>query len=426
MRLIDRLLIRNTAWSEPPIWSPDRNLLFTGMTGDRETIGNDYLNYAHHLFKGNGVVFACIQVRMLAFSEARFQWRRMEEGRPGELFPTSDLKILETPWPNGTTGELLAWMEQDVSLAGNYFGARIRDGTGDRIRRMRPDWTTVITGSKTGDPWALDATPIGYMYKSPRSDGILLTPEQVVHYLVTPDPAAQWRGMSWLTPILNEVAADSAATKHKKKFFDNGAIPGLVVSYDASLSQEQFDAAVELFKETYAGVDMAYKTLHLGGGADVNTVGADLQQLDFKVSQGASETRIAMAAGTHPVVVGMSEGMQGSSLNAGNFSAARRRFADLTIRPLWRIASAALQTILRRPADADLGYDDRHIAFLRQDAKEEAEIDQIRAATIRALTDAGYNSASVIDAVVSGDFTRLQHSGLFSVQLQKPAGASDD
>jgi hypothetical protein len=74
----------------------------------------------------------------------------------------------------------------------------------------------------------------------------------------------------------------------------------------------------------HAGVANAYKTLYLTAGADATVVGKDLQQLDFKVVQGAGETRIAAAAGIHPVIVGLSEGLAGSSLNAGNFAAARR------------------------------------------------------------------------------------------------------
>ena len=45
------------------------------------------------------------------------------------------LRVLEEPWPGGTSGELLARMEQDVSWAGNAY---IWDA-GDRLVRWRPD-----------------------------------------------------------------------------------------------------------------------------------------------------------------------------------------------------------------------------------------------------------------------------------------------
>ena len=44
------------------------------------------------------------------------------------------------------------------------------------------------------------------------------------------------------------------------------------------------------------------------------------------------------------------------------------------------------------------------------------------AATIHTFVAAGYEPDSVIEAVTSGDLSKLQHSGLYSVQLQ-PAGS---
>jgi hypothetical protein len=42
--------------------------------------------------------------RALLFSEARFQFRQMRFGRPGDLFGTQGLGRSRTPWPGATTG----------------------------------------------------------------------------------------------------------------------------------------------------------------------------------------------------------------------------------------------------------------------------------------------------------------------------------
>jgi hypothetical protein len=153
-------------------------------------------------------------------------------------------------------------------------------------------------------------------------------------------------------------------------------------------------------------------------------VGADMHQLDFKNTQGAGETRIAAAAGVPPVIVGLSEGLQGSSLNSGNYAMARRRLADGTLRPLWRNMAASIATIIDVPADAELWYDDRDVAFLREDVKDAAEIARTEAETIRQLVDAGYEPDSVVAAILNGDWKALVHSGLYSVQLQAPGTSS--
>lgn len=398
-------------WSRPS-WS-------SSIVGDKEAIAESFEGYVAGAYKANGIVFACIGARARIFSEARFQYQRMTNGRPGDLWGAPDLALLESPWPNGTTGELLFRMEQDASLAGNCFVTTTKDG--NRIRRLRPDWVTIITGSPSDDPFDIEAEPIGYFYKSPKSSSpTLLSPERVAHFSPIPDPDAQWRGMSWITPVVREIQADSAATKHKLKFFENGTVANFVVSYDAGLTPQQFNEFVAAYKEAHTGVNNAYKTIHLGGGADITPVSADLKQIDFKATQGAGETRIAAASGAGAVVAMLSEGMQGSSLNAGNYTAAKRQFADMTIRPLWRSAAGALAKFANVPSGSRLWYDARDIAFLQQDQTDAADIQSKQAQTIRTLTDGGFEAASVISAVMAEDFTLLKHSGLLSVQMQTP------
>jgi hypothetical protein len=142
--------------------------------------------------------------------------------------------------------------------------------------------------------------------------------------------------------------------------------------------------------------------------------------MDFKQTIGVSETRIAACAGVPPVVVGLSEGLQGSSLNAGNYSSARRRFADGTMRPLWRNVAGSLEQLIAVPGGAHLWYDDRDIKFLKEDEKDAASVQLTQGQTIKTLLDAGFTAETVIPAVLNNDFSQLKHSGLFSVQLQPP------
>ncbi len=232
--------------------------------------------------------------------------------------------------------------------------------------------------------------------------------------------------LPWLRPIIREIQSDKAATVHKERFFRNGAQLSTVIALK-DIDEDGFDEFVENYNKSHVGAENAYKTLFLLGGADVTTLTADLKQLDFKATQGAGETRIAMASGMHPVILGMSEGLAGSSLNEGNFGAARRLVADKTMRHLWSVAAASLQTLVTPPNSAtQLVPDLREVAFLREDAKDLAEIQGIESRSIRTLLDAGYEGDSVIDAVVTGDWTRLHHSGLFSVQLQPPGSQIPD
>lgn len=389
-----------------------------------DEIGGDYRGLIEGAYKANGVIFSCMLVRQMVFSEARFAFRELEDGRPGDLTyrPTTYLEQLRKPWPGGTTGDLLARMLQDADLAGNAFVTPVGAGMNRRLQRLRPDWMTIVMGSKMAPQHpsgALDMELVGYAYQpgGPGSglDPIPLLAEQVAHFAPIPDPAANFRGMSWLTPVVREIMADQAATSHKLQFFENGATPNTVVSLDPAIDAESFNKWIEAFDERLTN---PYETLYLGGGASVEVVGTDLQKLDFKNVQGAGETRIAAAANVPPVIVGLSEGLQAATYS--NYAQARRRFADGTMRPLWRNAAGSLAQITRVPENAELWYDDRDVPFLQDDLKDRADIQQTQAVALKALIDAGFEPDSAVTAVQADDFSRLKHSGLTSVQLLPP------
>lgn len=391
-----------------------------------EPIGNSFTGYVNAGLKGNGIVYALELKRLQVFSQARFQYQRMRNGRPGDLFGDRQLEILERPWQSGTTGDMLGRMLLDADFAGNSWWVRV----GGEMVRLRPDWVEIVLAEREL-PYGAgnEIVHVGYeqagimYYEGGRPAGkkpAVFLPGQYCHFAPMPDPDASFRGMSWLTPVIRELQADTQATRHKLKFFENAATPNLAVSLPKEIEPEQFAAFVDQMDRSHKSVENAYRTLYTAGGADVTVIGQNMQQLDFKVTQGAGETRLAAAAGVHPVIAGLSEGMQGSSLNAGNYTAAKRSFVDTTCRHLWQNAAGSLETLVPPLAGTRLWYDARDIPFLQDDMKDRAEIQFRQAQTIRALTDAGYDAESVVTAVMSEDMSLLKHSGLFSVQLQPP------
>lgn len=377
-----------------------------------EAIGGDFAGLIAGAYKANGVVFACMAARQLLFAEASFQFRNRQTGN---LFGTNALQPLEAPWTTGTTSDLLARAIQDVDLAGNFFAVR----RGDRIRRLRPDWVTIVMG---GDGIDFNLEVLGYIYepggRGSQEDPVVLRVEEVAHYAPIPDPQASFRGMSWLSPIVREIMGDKAATLHKLKFFEQGATPNMVVTMDPTVGIEAAKRWKDLFLAENEGIESAYKTLFLGGGATQEVVGANLRQIDFKVTQGAGETRIAAAARVPPVIVGLSEGLAAATYS--NYGQARRAFADGTIRPLWRNLCGSLEALITIPSGAQLWYDDRDIPFVQEDRKDDAEIKAAQAGTLNTLITAGFTPESANAAVISGDFRKLVHSGMTSVQLHTP------
>ena len=111
--------------------------------------------------------FAAQMVRALVLSQVRFLFRNppWSTVNPRKTFGNKSLRLLERPWTNGTTGDLVGLMEWHAGLAGNAFVLR-RPG---RLRVLRPDWMGLIYGSELepdAAEHALDGELIGYVYQN--------------------------------------------------------------------------------------------------------------------------------------------------------------------------------------------------------------------------------------------------------------------
>lgn len=400
----------------------------TTMPGSRvEPPSDTFAGYVQSCYRANGIVFAISMARARPFSEVRFKFRRQgTSGGGNDLFGTPALAPLERPWPGGTTQQMMLRAEQDITNAGTFFLARSRDGR--QLLRRRPDWMEFILDAAPDE--STESNIVGYKYTAggPHSRGPVAyyTLDECVHWAPIPDPEAQYRGMSWLTPVIQEFLGDMASTDHKLKFFENAATPNLAVSLKETVSAEQFQQFVAAAKEATAGIGNAYKTMYLGGGADVTPIGTDLRQLDFAVTQGHGETRIAAAGGVPPIVVGLSEGLQAATYS--NYGQAKRAYGDLFLRSQWRSFVGAVAPLIDVPVDAELWYDAADVAFLREDAMDLAQTISTTAATINALIAGGFEPESAKKAVLAEDLSLLEHTGMLSVQLQEPgavAGAEE-
>lgn len=424
-----RLPLSLSKWRDEYVLGYARNVNGFGL--NTEGVPNDFELYANRFYKSNGVVFSVAQVRMRTFSQVTFKWRPLDSlSVSHSLFGSRELGILENPWPGGRTGDLLARAIQDVDLGGNFYAVReLGPENRPRLRRLRPDWVDIVL---TCDPdRAVRSDVIGYRYY-PGGYGSGVEPqdyvvEEVCHWAPIPDPIAQYRGMSWITPVINDIFVDEGSSRHKVSFFKRGAQLSTIFFMDKGVTRDQTKEWRDEMLSAHAGADNAFRPLFLGGGTDVKVLETDFSKMDLKTVSGTAETHIAAAAGVHPTVVGLSEGLAGSSLNAGNFKVANRGFVNGTMHPLWQSFSDALEAVVEKPrprrgkgGPVRLWYSDADVSVLNDDRKERAEISSSDATTINTLVREGWTPDSAKAYVITGNIDSLEHSGMVSVQLYKP------
>lgn len=372
---------------------------------------NSYAGASGH--GGNAVIFGLIDKRLSVFTEARFKYRNLSDKR---LFGDASLSKLEVPWPDGTTGDLWARMEQDVSLAGNAF---IRD-CGDQLERLRPDWVTIVS-EVTTDVFGHEVRRVIGFFYDPVGDigreADFYPVAEVAHWAPIPDPLANFRGMSWLTAVLREIDGDIRMTEYREAFFKNAATPNLVIKYSQKMAPERLERLQTAMQARHTGPVGAFGTLVLDEGADLMVVGQDMEGSAFDKLQAAGETRLALAAGVPAIVAGLRQGLQASAI--GEYEQALRAFADLKVRPNWRSACGALAKLVQVPAGAELWYDTSDVSALQAGEQDKASTMVAQSEAINKLIMAGYEPDSVTAAVIAGDLSLLKHSGLVSVQMQK-------
>lgn len=367
-------------------------------------------------YSSNGVVMAVVSRRIDLFSQARFCWKRFGAGpkaMAADIFTNADLLPLDD------CVDLLAGMEFDVAMCGNSFVVRY----GDVLKRLPPQWVTIVATSDSDPEYPLsapDAKVFGYLYQPPQGEPEAFAADEVAHYAPKPDPDAQFRGMSYLRPVLRQVANQNAYAGFLSQYWENAATPNLVMKFPPEVQRQTIETFRDLFNEKHGGSGKAFRTAFLGGGADPVVVGANLDDLASKEISAYEFSQICAAAGVPPVVVTIVPGLESASTYA-NYQTSMRSFADLTVRPLWARAAIKLRPLMQpTPRGAELWYDVSGVAALQADAQDDANVMATNAQTIRALADGGWEKNSVVDAVTTGDLTRLRDTGLVSVQLLPP------
>lgn len=418
MRLWDRLVSRQGYWEGMASGAAVLTTSYSG-TPDREALPPQLGSLALGANVSSSIVFAAEAVRMALFAEATLKFQAKDDKH---LFGNTTLGKLEEPWPGGTTGDLLARMEQDAGLLGQAY---VWDPPGeDRLVRLRPDWTTIVSELVTvpngTDRPGYYRRKIGYWHEPPKTlvndgKGFMVPADECVHWAPIPDPTADFRGMSWLTPAVRDVQGDNGLADYKIKYLQNAATPNLLIKYAQKLHPGTVDAIRERVTARYGGVDNAFRTLVLDQGADSTVVGNSLSQMDFSGVSAVGVERILADAMVPGVLVGL-EPLRGAGRG---YQESMQKLANLWARPQWRSVCGALSQLLDVPSGNRLWFDDSDIAALQDGILERGQASLVNAQALLALVQAGYTHESAIAAVEASDLSQLQAGGVGT-----PAGAN--
>jgi phage portal protein BeeE len=406
VRLLDRLIRRDAGYWEGQA-SGAAVLTSSYGSPDREAVLPQVAAWAAQAHGSSSPVFSAHLVRMALFSEVTFKFQAKDDKH---LFGNQDLAKLEEPFgPGTTTQHLLSRMEQDAFLAGQAYIWDPPDE--DRLVRLRPDWVTIVSEVvRSANGWY--RRPAGYWFEPPKGltgqgNGFMIPAEECVHWAPIPDPLADFRGMSPLTPIARDVQGDDQMARYKIRYLQNNATPNIIIRYAQKLQPATIDAIRERTAARYAGADNAGKTLVLDQGADLTMAGNSLSQMDFSNVLAVAAERILAACGVPGVLVGL-EPLRGAGRG---YQESMQKFANLWARPQWRSACGALAPLVDVPVGNRLWFDASDVAALQDGEMERGQTSLVRGQALLALVQAGFTHDSAKAAVESGDLSQLEAGG---------------
>ena len=335
-----------------------------------------YGNYATQAFGRNELVYASIM----------FKARTLPQGvmrvySPDRVEPLEEHRLRRLlAKPNPTTDETAFMMLSLVylDLSGNSFWLIIR-GRDDRPAELwpiRPDLVRIVPNPRNPRQWRY-----GYML-DPTTNAAGRSPEVIpiafrdMIHIKYPNPLDAYFGQAPLRPATRAVSLDNARTDFVDTLLRNDAVPRVVVTTASAVDEEITNRLERRWMRKFGGTNRG-RPAFLQTGMEVKTLGLNLENLQFGDLSGVTESRITMAFGVHPILIGAKVGLDRSTFS--NYREAKSAFWEDEGMNLQALFSGGVRSQLvpeftgvgRSPID--VRYDNSQVLALQEDESKRWE-----------------------------------------------------
>lgn len=321
-----------------------------------------FLRLTRDGYQKNSVFFACVSALTFAFPEPPpivYQ--------DNEPIPQHPLRLLlQRPNPRMGEAELMLYTMQYMAIGGNAYWYKLRNRAG-RVVQLWPYHAGQIHPIPGGDNWIA-----GYEFETGNGVREPIASEDIVHFKWPAiDPDQPWVAQSPIRAAAREVDADNEAIRYMFALLKNDAIPRTVIEMppETDMTEQEVRRMKEQWRVKYGGDNRGDVSV-LTGGAKVQRLGLDLQEMAFDSLSRIPETRICAVMRVPPIVIGMSSGLENSTYS--NAEEAERAFTRRTLLPLWRLVESEIQADLVPEFDSRsvVKFDTSRVQALQEDEGE--------------------------------------------------------
>lgn len=261
-------------------------------------------------------------VTKIAEGVADANWMLYSKGKNGDLteLPAHPaIELLNFVNPFQTFQEFVELHQIYMELAGESFWVinKNRAGIPGEIWIVPPDKMSVVPSKKDFIS--------GYVYQI-GSEKVPLPVNDpyfaVIHHKL-PNPTNPYRGLGAIQALAVDLDSELYAGKWNRSFFFNSARPDGIISFEDTLSEEQYDRLKKQWAERHGGSSNAHKLALLEAGGKYQQVSISAKDMDFKALRLLGRDNILGIKGMPLSVMGISENVNRANAEAGDYTFAR-------------------------------------------------------------------------------------------------------
>jgi len=311
-------------------------------------------------YKKSDIVYVCISTTARAISQVPLIVEQWKGENTWEAVPSNHPWQARLDRPNYLTDKY-TFMEGVIGhllLNGNVWSLPFPpgyNGVPDSIWTIKQTNIEKRTDKTTGNL-------IGWQYKPSSSTSIPLGFNEVAHVkLWNPDDSIM--GQSPLEAGAISIQSHYKAAKYNEYFFDNGAVPGGVLSTDQILRDKQFERAKQQFESRHQGFSKAHRVAVLEQNLKYTQAGLSQADMQFLDLQKYSRETILQIYGMKKAIISVTD-----DLNHATERGQRKQWWQSTLLPIMRLVTSAFNFIFfQQISNLRIRFDTSKVEALQED-----------------------------------------------------------
>ena len=332
------------------------------------------------IYRNSALVYGCVREITTTLAEAPLEVGF--ENPDGEWQPTPHPldALFDMPTPDYDYNEWIQRFASRLLLTGRGFVWKFRQASGliGELWPMPTNMVTPIKGTAEENGLVISRLVKGYEVNQGFHNQPAIVPAVDMLDARLTDPATTDQGVGPMQAASRDYQLDRGREDYLIEMLTNLKVPGMVVRSTNPLTVPEQDA-IRASLHNKAGHGARGGVIFVSGkDAEAKTL-APLADMDWPGFASMSESRVCMAMGVPPILVGARVGLDRSTY--ANYAEARKSFYTETMAPLWKAVQGVFTRSLLRhegTGSLEIRFDLTGVAGLQQDANEIA----VRAQTL--------------------------------------------